>query len=278
MHGISPKNYSLTSRQREASAEVAKVLPELPTTLCDLISQLAMPDFSLACQTLELNEDGELIKNQRNLAISAMIELALTASSSDCGPLIKAQIFINATEFIGIYIQDDEQYGGLLRNYLALIMNELKERGEYINLDDVVLSDLDLSSTAVRVDLCGMSAKRATFNKINMKYLKLIEADLSGAQFIDTSLEQADISNAIVTGATFTNVSFKNTVVCELTGNQSTIYEAIATSSEFTILHGVMIVQAERTYLNGGHVTAAPDSDHFTLPAKKIIVPVQKNP
>lgn len=207
MHGFSPRDYSLTARQIQISTEVLRSVPELPVPLTDLISQMAMPDFSLACQALD-------------------------------------------------------------RSYLARIMNKLKERGECINLDDVVLNVLDLSSTAVRIDLCGMSAKRATFNKINMKYLKLIEADLSGAQFIDTSLEQADISKANVTGATFENVKIQGTVASELTGNQSKIFACSQTYPDKVVVNNVPTIVGN-IYLNLDADYVVPDTDSYTLLPKK---------
>lgn len=263
MHGFSPRDFSLTARQLQTSAAVSIALPELPTSLSDLVSQMAVPDFSPATQMLELSSDGVILQNHSNLQIISSIELALTASSSDCDPAIKATIFVNASK--------ESRTGIKIVPYLAQIINTLKLKGLQIILDDVVLNNMDMN-LATDMDLSGMSARGTTFDKIDMPCLKMDSVDFTGARFIDTSLRWANISKSIITDAWFFNVEFHGTEASELTGNQSGIFDCGSTDRN-------MLVQDDVTYqfddviLHGENVNAFPDMKSFIFPERKNMIP-----
>lgn len=272
MIGFSPRPYTLIPQHIQTSAEVAAAVPDLPTTVIDLISQMAVPDFSLAEQTLELSEDGELIQHQRNLDILATIEAALTSPSSECDPTVKARIFTNATKTHGVlsFMYGQYHITGMLRPYLVELLNRLTTARLQINLDRVALNNLELSLHADQLNLTGMSARGAQFSNINMRYLKLDGVDFTGATFTDTNLSQASLCKARITGATFSNVQFSRTLACELCGDQHGIYQLSSIGSEFSYLAEQRIA-TEKAYLYGAFVTAAPDSDSFTLAAQRSI-------
>jgi len=271
MQGLSPRPYSMTLQQTQTSTAVTEAVQELPTTVADLISQMAVPDFSLAAQTLELDKYGEVIQNQGNLDILAAIESALTSPSSECDPKIKSQIFTNATKTHGVLSFVYGQYciTGMLRSYLTQILNALTKNGLQINLDDVVLTNLDLSHIEDRIDLRGMSARQAQFSNINMRFLKLDGADFTGATFTDINLSHANLSNADITGATFSNVQFGRTLACAMTGNQTAIKGISAVENDFAYLIDDSVSRTASTYLNGMFLSAAPDTDKFTFAAQK---------
>ncbi len=263
MHGLSPINHSLTLLQRQTSAQISDTLQDFPTTVSDLISQMAVPDYSLALQPLELNKAGEIVKNEKNQEIVAMIELVLTSSSSECDPKIKAAVLMNATV-------QNLPLRPALQPHMATIIRGLQYKKQQIILDDVVIKDLDMS-TAVPIDFSGMSAKRATFDNVNMNHLKMDHADFTGAHFFGTSLEAAQLNNANCVDARFTNVSFRNTQACELTGNQSVLFKSCSSKLELTITDDQQMVRRSSSLLSGRNLVAIPDSENFTLPAQKIV-------
>ena len=263
MHGITPINHSLTLLQRQTSAKISDAMPAFPTAVSDLISEMAVPDFSLALQALELDRAGEAVQNEKNQKIISMIELALTSPSSECDPLIKAAVFKNASENLPPFPQR-------MNPYLATIINGLKRKGQQIILDDVVLRDLNLSWIQP-IDFGGMSAKRAVFENVSMNYLQLERADFTGAHFFRTSLECALLNKANIVNARFSQVSFRNTQVCELTANQSTIFKLCSGREQMTILDEARMVRLASSYLKGINIFAIPDSEKFTLPAQKIV-------
>lgn len=263
MHGISPKDNSLTLRQIKASAEVAKVVPELPTTLCDLISQMAVTDFSLATRMLELGQDGRLIQNQSNQQIINTIEAALSSSSLECDPSIKAQIFLTAYQ--------SYQTGRSTMPYLEPIINAMKKKGLQIILDDVEFKNLDMRHIG-GLELSGMSAQRTVFRNVKTWKLIMDHADFTGARFIDTTLEYVNLSNAIITDATFLNVTFCGNEACELTFNQSAIYKCSATYHDLLRID-YDFYQIEKTHLNGIRINAMPDSVTVTFPKPSNLIP-----
>ena len=166
---------------------------------------------------------------------------------------------------------------GMLRPYIVQILNELTTNGLQINLDEVVLNNLDLSLHADQIDLRGMSARRAQFSDINMRYLKLDEVDFAGATFTNTNLALASLCKANIADAVFSNVQFSRTLVCELTGNQAGILAICAKDSEIIYLAGQRI-STEKSILYGAFVSATPDTDGFTLPAPRNLPAKSKKP
>ena len=263
MQGLSPVNRALTPLQRQTSVTLSDTVPDFPTAVADLISQFAMPDYSEALQPLELDQYGEILLNERNQQIINMIELALTAPSSECDPKIKVAVLQLAHVNVA-------QEPVRLRNYIANIINGLARRGQPIILDDVVLKGLTMKAFGVPINLSGMSAKRARFENMDMSYLKMELADFSDAQFFDTNLEAAIVNKATITNARFSNVYFRHTEACELIGNQSVIFKSCSVRNECTILDEVEAVREASAYLYGRQIFAIPDSEHFVLPAKKV--------
>lgn len=266
MIGLSPRVASLTPRQRQTSAAVSEVVPEFPATVSDLISQMAMPDFSLATQKLELDTNDRVFSTQSNQQIIDNIELALTSPSSECEPGIKAAIFFNATDFF----QSRGYYRHLLKPYLVQIFDNLHDKACQINLDWVVLTDLNLSCPR-HINLKGISAKGATFHNIAMDSLNMEGGDFTGAKFIDISLARANLGQAIFTDASLSNIWFEITTASELVGNQSGMLQRRDSYWQQTILNKVT-VQVETTCLAGRLVTATPDMKTFTLPVPNLTV------
>lgn len=266
MQGLSPRLYSLTARQIETSKQISDALPDLPITLSDLISEMAAPDYSLASQALELDTEGEVIQNPQNLNIIAHIELALTATSSECDPVIKSAIFQNANE--PVYFGSTF---GRVRPYLINIFHELKSRNQQINLDDVVVKDTILFSSK-GINLGGMSARRARFENINMDSLDLSNADFTDAVFVDVSLRDANLSHVHIIDASFFHVYFGDTLANGLTGNQSAIFSAVRSDSSAHSLEqlpaGDSVFRFARFVPGGSGVTAVPDRTAFTIPKK----------
>jgi len=260
MNGLSPRIYGLTAQQAQASNEIATAVPELPTSVSDLISQMAYADYTLPAQPLQLDDAGAVIDNQRNQEIIAAIEAALTSPSTNYTPHIKGQIFSNAT--LAVTAARDPTCD-TLRSYLPQLINRLSQRGQSVNLDDVVLNNLDLGEDGV--DLTGMSARRAVFNNVNMQLFKMADADLTGSRFIDGSLAHADMRNANITDATFSNVFFMNTMVDGLTGNQSAIFQAGTPLSASAVHESVR----QREFLHGTFFSVIPDRDKFTFIATR---------
>ncbi len=254
----------MTSRQSQTSVEIAKAVPEIPTVIAELISAMAEPDFIFAAQPLELNGAGEVIQNQKNREIISRIELALTASSDECSPTIKAYIFFLATEQQGAT--------GILKPYLVEIIGAILAKGLQINLDGVVLSHLNLGGLS-DLNLTGMSAKGATFHHVNLSFLKMAGADFTAATFTDCSLEWAYLDKANITGAVFTKVCFEGTQASELSGNQSGIYQCRNIIEQPGKIFDRDIV-LNMTFLAGEKVSAEPDSDNFTLPANQVLPPL----
>lgn len=258
MQGVSPVNKSLTSIQAQRSTAISEALPDFPSALSDLISQMATPNFDLAKQPLELNLAGQVVQNQSNQAIIACIELALTSPSSDCDPAIKAAIFVNATE--------QEPDSPTLKPYLIEILEGLTAKGQKINLDRVVLKDLAITANRT-IDLTGMSARGATFNNVRFYIVKMNQSDLSEAIFINTRLLWADLSEADMTDATLTNVKFYSTEACALTCNQLAVFKCARSHEELeTWARGHFKIC--RTFLYGENVTALPDSELLKLPTR----------
>lgn len=263
MIGLSPRVSTLTLQQKSTSAAVTQALPELPTTVSDLISELAVPDFPLATQPVALNDDGRVVLCPRNFEIISMIELALNAPSSECDPKIKSKIFSNASQV--------DELGNTMLPYLGRILNAMKDNGLQVILDDVELTFYNMSE-AGHIDLGGMSAQRATFSNVDFHLVKMDGADFTGATFINTNLNRADISRANITAANFSSVGFLETAVSELRGNQSAILKSSTTSRKTMILDDVA-VEVDDVILNTVSLTASPDMDNFTLSAKNIIGP-----
>ncbi len=262
MQGLSPRPHTLTSRQIQISKEVVEALPDLPTTVSDMISQLAVPDFSLAAQPLELDKTGEPVDSPENRAIIACIELALTSSTFECDPDIKSTIFANATE-PGYHRKDY----GQLRPYLAKIMNGLSTSGQQIILDDVVIKNMDMSYVGP-INLSGMSAKRTIFENLDMDYFQMDDADLSGATFNGASLENATFNRANISDVTFRHVYFNNTPAGALTGNQMEIFKCHTTLAPSLQIGGPTPVSVQNTVLSGNAISAKPDTEIFTLPGQ----------
>ena len=259
MIGLSPRISTLTEHQRSTSAAVAQAVPDLPTSVTDLISELAAPDYSLALQPVAVNDDGRIVLNPENFAVIAMIELALNAPSSECDPAIKARIFSNACEKY-------QQHNGMSR-YLCRILNAMKDKGLQVILDDVVLTGFEMGQEA-SIDLSGMSAQRAIFDGMELENLKMEGADFTGAKFISTKLERVDISKADITGATFSKVQFLKTEVSALRCNQSGILKNTTTGKTMTL--DDIDVAPDIAILNAENLTTGPDMEDFTFPAKNV--------
>jgi hypothetical protein len=261
MHGLSPRTPSLTVQQTLTNRKISEALAEFPSVITELISQMAIPDFYFATQPLEINDKGGVIKNQRNQKILASIELALTASSSECMPSIKSIVFIHATEQM--------ESSGILKPYLVEIIGSIVSHGLQINLDGVCLDHLKLNFLAdFRLD--GLSAKGASFNHVKLDFLKMAGADFSGAKFVDCSLQWTCLDNATITDASFSNVSFGSTGASELRGNQSGIVQC----TDIIEQPGKIVERdavVSMTFLEGEKVTAQPDRDNFTLPATRVV-------
>ena len=255
MIGISPRAHFMPQQQIATSAAISETVPEFPLTVCDLISQMATTDFSLATQPLDFDLQGEVIQNRKNIQIISYIVLALTAPSSECAPTIKTTIFLNGSEFLA--------GSRILKPYLARIINGLHAEGRTINLDNVIITNLDMS-LAGTIDLSGMSAQGAVFKNVTLDYQKMEGADFTGAKFINSSLDQAYMSRANITDATFENVTFEFTEACELTGNQSGILQASSSERVLTKINDIPFM-ASFMYLNGT-VTAMPDCRSYQLP------------
>lgn len=259
MHGLSPINQSLTPKQTVTSKVIASAVVEFPTVVSDLISQMAVADFSLATKTPELSDDGAIIPSEKNQQIIATIELALCSTSADCRPSVKAQIFYNAAEA--------GQRSGSSQSYLVQIISGMQRRGQKINLDEVELDDLDMRKIGP-LELDGMSAQKAIFRNAYLWYLNLHCADLTDTRFIKSSLSFIDLSDADMIGATFRDVEFRFVKANGLTGNQSDIlarnrrYPELVTSDRTPYY-------VERIYLDGYGVDAIPDTNPFTLEAEK---------
>jgi len=271
MIGLSTRIETLTSRQRQISDEIAQVVPELPTVLSDLISQLAVPDFSLATQKLELDNDDRVFRTHNNQQIIDIIEIALTSPSSECEPGIKAQIFLNATDLF----QSRGYCRYLLKPYLVQIFDNLQDKALQINLDGVVLTDLNLSAPR-HINFKGVSAKGATFHNVSMDNLNMEGGDFTGAKFIDVCMARATLSQAIFIDATWSNIWFEITTASELVSNQSGILQRRGSYWQQTILSTVT-VQAETACLAGRLNKAMPDMKTFTLPVPNLTV-TQRHP
>ncbi len=264
MIGMSPRVSTLTPQQKATSAAVAQSVSQLPTSVTDLISELAVPDFSLATQPVEISDDGRVVLAPRNLEIIAMIELALNAPSSECDPAIKVEIFEKA-------LLTTHHFGNVMQTYLGKILNAMKDKGLQVILDDVELRGIDMGQTGA-IDLGGMSAQRATFHGMVLEHLKMDGADFTGAKFISTSLKRCDMSKANISAATFVEVQFQETAVSELRGNQSVILKS-STTSRKAMLVDEAAVEVDDVVLNTTSLTASPDMEDFTLSAKNIIGP-----
>ncbi len=260
MHGISPISRSLTSTQAQVSAKISEALPDLPTALSDLISEMAVPDFSIATRELELNERGDIIQNEKNQRIVEHIELALTSSSDECHPTYKAQIFVTGSE--------SNQSSRKIKPYLVQIILGLQDSGAQINLDDVELVGLNLERDKP-INLSGLSARRASFISVNMQGLRLDRADLTGATFTDTNLKWAHLKNAVITDAVFSSVSFDATLANDITANQSGILKCCEYDSHYGVMDDRNTLYID-SWMFGNNVSAAPDTKKFTLTSKRI--------
>jgi len=261
MHGLSPRDISLTQRQLAVSLKITETLPEMPTTVADLISQMAVADFSAASLPLELNQFGRVLQNQRNLDIISCIKSALTAPSCECDPAIKSAIFANANDPDGY---PHVANFGKIKPYLIQILGELTDSHQQIILDDVTIRDMDMVGVK-GLDLSGMSAKRALFCNVNMDHVIMNHADLTDAQFNSASLEHADFSRANITNVIFSEVYFRNTGASALTGNQSAIVQCTVIETDLSSLTG----PTSMTCLKGNDITAIPDIEPFTLAPHK---------
>jgi len=266
MNGGISGNYSLTQRQIQASAELSKVVPEFPLVVSDLISQMAIPDFSLATRQLELDSNDHAIANEANQQIINNIEFALTSPSTECEPHIKEKIFFNATDFV----HSLGYYRYLLKPYLVQIVDDLQTREQQINLDSVALTDLNLCSPT-HINLKGVSAKGASFHNIAMDSLNMECGDFTGARFVNVCLARANLAQAIFTDATLLNIWFEITAASELISNQSGMVQRRDSYWQQTILNTVT-VQVETSCLAGRLVTAMPDMKAFTFPLPKLTV------
>jgi len=264
MLGIAPKNHFMTSQQRDTSSEISESIPSLPTALSDLISQMAVPDFSVATEKPELDEDGAVIQNERNLQITATIELALSTTSAACRPAMKAQIFYNAVN----------SEGGSSRSYLVQIIRGMRDRGVKINLDGVELHNLDTRKIGPLV-LDGMSAQKALFSHVYLWHASLYRADFRDTRFIKSSLGCVNLSYADITGATFTDVEFLSAEVSGLTGNQSDLFGRDQPYAELVTTECTPYF-VEKRHLNESDVSAIPDTNPFTLAAEKSWAPMQR--
>ena len=262
MHGISPRNNSLTALQMQASTKIAEAVTELPTAVTDLISEMALPDFSKATQAPELTLLDELVHNETNRQIAYLIELALTSSSSECDPKFKAQLFDIGSK--------PGQNGRILKPYLCMIINNLNDKGQQLNLDGVELNNLNLKDSWL-VKLGGMSAQKTTFTNMNMWNVGLENADFTGARFINTNLGHAKLNKANITDATFSNVEFRATEAAGLIGNQSSIVKHFVPCPGLLNVNGE-VCQSDKTCLSGV-VNSEPDREKFILPVHQNIVP-----
>jgi len=251
MIGTFPINHTLTPRQQQISAQISQALSDMPTTLSDLISEMATPDFSIATLELELDDQGKIIPNEHNQRIVDHIELALTSPSDECHPAYKAQIFVTASE--------PKKSTRIVRPYLFEIIDRLHKDGRRINLDDVELVNLVIDHRK-QCDLTGISAKRASFLSIRMSGVTLNDADLTGATFTDTAMSYSTLNQADISGAVFSNSSFFMVGCAVLTGNQHGIKKCQLWKG------GVCDVDLD---LTGEGITAKPDMEKFTLPANK---------
>ena len=260
MHGISPRNYSLTPLQQKTSAEISQTIPDFPITLTDLISEMAIPGFQLATEAVELDKYGAAIENERNKEILACIESALTTPSSECAPSIKTKAFSQATTVVDGRVN--------LQPYMVKLIQKISDQRMRLNLDGVTIKGLRFDHQR-ESDFTGLSARGATFDQINLAHLRFEGADFTGAKFINTSLQRACLDKATITDAIFSKAWFHCTSACELTGNQSGIVKAShGQSRQHPCDYEVTIFSTE---LSSDFMDATPDQELFTLPARKQI-------
>jgi len=257
MHGISPRNYSLTPQQQKTSAEISREIPELPVVLSELISEMAVPDFEMAMEKLELNKNGEAIPTQRTLQIIACIERALTAPSSECDPKIKATVFHNA----GVESSDKNR----MERYLIQIINGLKSKGRQIILDDIELDNVNFSMQGI--DFSGISARRAVFASVSMKSLNLEAADFTDASFTECPMVWTNLNNVNFTNARFSMVYFHEAEAHGLIGNQLDVFKQVETRKQDSEQDGTAPV-GNIIFLGGLVESAIADAETFTLPTK----------
>jgi len=258
MHSVSPVNKSLTRIEARLSTEISQALPSFPTSLSDLISQMATSSFELARQPLELDVRGDVVQNQHNQEITACIESALTSPSSVCDPAIKTAIFINATMHTPM--------SPILRPYLIAILEGLTARQQQINLDQIMLRSVTIKRNPC-IDLTGISARGATFSDVTFGAIKMVRADFTHAHFFNTSMEYTDISEADITDATLTNVRFYSTEACGLCGNQMAVFRCARTNTEVETW-GRGHFNVKRSFLFGSEVTGTPGAERMTLPKR----------
>ena len=256
MQGLSPRPHSLSPQQIQISNTIAETVTELPTTVTDLISEMAVPDFSIATIAPELTLCGTVMQTERNRQIVLHIDMALTAPSSECDPRIKAQIFDTAAQ--------PGSTGRTIKPYLIELINKFQEKGLQLNLDDVELNRFNFV-TEYASFFNDMSAQRATFANLAMRRVNLRNADLTGAKFFNSDLSHANFSKANITNATFSNVTFQSTEACELIGNQSTLANIYESHPVLMSVNGE-VCTADRTFLTGYVESAVPDRETFTLP------------
>jgi len=239
MFGLSPRPHSLTSLQFQVSEKINEAVPALPTTVSDLISEMAVPDFLSAQQKPELDQDGQLIQSPTNQRIVASIELALTSPSTECDPVIKEAIFDNAN--------NRSRFSPTLLPYLVKIINGLTKSGHKINLDRVVLENSYLVLNGL--DLTGLIARRCIFRDITFRKVNFASANLIGAKFIRCDLREVNLRQANITDGMISMGSAWDTDITGITGNQSAIFHA-------------------GSVLAGSFYSADPDRSIFTLPIK----------
>jgi len=160
-------------------------------------------DFDLARLPLMFNPDGEIT----NPPVRKMIREALI--SNVCELSIKRHIFLNLlADTSGYYFGAFEQ-----------LLLEISEADYLVNLDHVDLSQLEL----VRLKLNNMSLKFVNFSASFLHGVSFLNADLSGAQFIDSELrlvnmEHACLRDCVWTGATLVRVNLHGASDIDLAG------------------------------------------------------------
>lgn len=210
MSPISPKAAPVS--YENIRSEIARVVTQFPAVVSELIGGYASFDYSLAERPLTFDKHGRLT----NSKVCDAIFHALT--TGDCERSILVKIFQN----LKIYgIDPDCRW---YQNVFRALCTQINRQGFRVNLDEVVLSDLELP----QLNLTMMTARNAIFSNVKFSFALMSDSDLTGAKFDDVEFRFSKMRRVIAHNVVYENVHFEHVDVSGMITDEPQIIKGYA--------------------------------------------------
>lgn len=160
---------------------------------------------------------------------------AMAADAEDLEIFYKTN-YCQGCDLSGVEINKDHDNGFLLNSYA--IKTEFSGSLQKMNFSGSIMN-YSVFTHFFHVQ----HIQEANFDKVNMSYSRIIDADLSGANLSDVNLSNSDLDNVNLSGVNFTNANLTNTTI------------------SYSILIGAQITQDQLEQVKSIDCTVMPDGE-----------------